>query len=76
MKAVVDLEKILHRDMTVEVEILHVKRVEIRLWIAERLIRLAVWIAGMKLKVTQRAAVIVDFKDMQIEKVVKTRLNL
>lgn len=66
MKAVVDVEKFLREEVTINVTVTHVKRAELRLWIASRVIRLAVWIAGTQLKWNEEVGVIVRKENLTL----------
>ncbi len=50
--------------MTVDVRIVHLRQIQIRLWIACQLCRLAAWIGGYGLKINQQVGVIVTDKDI------------
>jgi len=68
MRTVIDFEKMVREEVTIEVHIIHVKRVKLRLWIASRMIRLAVWIAGTQLRWNEEIGVIVKDKVPELEK--------
>jgi len=52
-KTRVDIERLAHEEVVIECTLVHAKRFEARLWIAKQIIRFAVWIAGMNLKVNE-----------------------
>jgi hypothetical protein len=65
----VDFEEFLRNEVTVEVTLTHVGRAKVRLWLAERIIRLGIWVAGTGLKWNEEVGVIV--KDAPLEKLAR-----
>ena len=69
MKAIVDFEKILRDDVTLNVEVIHARLRgrptggRARLWVAFQIIKVAVKIAGIGMKVNERVGVVIDWKD-------------
>jgi hypothetical protein len=49
----IDIEKLAREEVVIKCILVHAKRLEARLWIAKQIIRFAVWLAGVNLKVDE-----------------------